>query len=218
MRLDNCTVAFNLNIIDGSGTPSWGTSLGQNSKYNYSIPGVEDLLTSMVYCKIKETSVFCPLGKGGNQQENYSYELASLYEKVYANGKLIPSAKFVLLIVKKIAGDYHVGRRTLKYSPNMTYNNEFINADCYKKIGETLGISKNGSWLIYSLHTKNQDELHFDVIIADSEKPLVFNNSDERKKIRELAQKVVKQYSYKNRAIHAIEILKKEGMLSNELN
>lgn len=182
MKLDNCTVAFNLNIIDGSGTPSWGTSLGQNSKYNYSIPGVEDLLTSMVYCKIKETSVFCPLGKGGNQQENYSYELASLYEKVYANGKLIPSAKFVLLIVKKIAGDYHVGRRTLKYSPNMTYNNEFINADCYKKIGETLGISENGSWLIYSLHTKNQDELHFDVIIADSEKPLVFNNSDERKK------------------------------------
>lgn len=44
------------------------------------------------------------------------------------------------------------------------------------------------------------------------------HNSDERKKIRELAQKVVKQYSYKNRAIHAIEILKKEGMLSNELN
>lgn len=182
MKLDISSVAFNLNIVDGSGTPSWGTSLGQNSNYNYSIPGVEDLLTSMVYCKVKESLVFCPLGKGGNQQENYSYELASLYEKVYANGKLVPSAKFVLLIVKKLVGDYHVGRRTLKYSSNMTFKNEFINEDCYKKICKTLGISENGSWLVYSIHTKNQDELHFDVIIADPERPLEFNNSEERKK------------------------------------
>lgn len=181
MKLDIGSVAFNLNVISGGGTPSWGTSLGQNSNYNYSIPGVEDLLTSMVYCKVKESSVFCPLGKGGNQQENYSYELASLYEKVYANGKLVPNAKFVLLIVKKLSGDFHVGRRTLKYSSKMTFNNEFINEDCYKKICETLGIGKNGSWLVYSIYTKNQDELHFDVIIADSENTLEFNNSEERK-------------------------------------
>ena len=172
MKLDIGSVAFNLNVISGGGTPSWGTSLGQNSNYNYSIPGVEDLLTSMVYCKVKESSVFCPLGKGGNQQENYSYELASLYEKVYANGKLVPNAKFVLLIVKKLSGDFHVGRRTLKYSSKMTFNNEFINEDCYKKICETLGIGKNGSWLVYSIYTKNQDELHFKVIIADSAKPV----------------------------------------------
>lgn len=181
MKLDIGSVAFNLNIINGGGTPSWGTSLGQNVNYNYSVPGVEELLTSMLYCKVKEDFVFCPLGKGGNQQESYNYELASLYEKVYVNGKLIPSARFVLLIVKKIIGDYHVGRRTLKYSPKMTYQDKLINEECYNKMAETLGIGPNGSWLVYSIHTKNQDELHFDVLIADPNKSLEFSNSDERK-------------------------------------
>ena len=53
MKLDIGSVAFNLNIINGGGTPSWGTSLGQNVNYNYSVPGVEELLTSMLYCKVK---------------------------------------------------------------------------------------------------------------------------------------------------------------------
>ncbi len=182
MKLDIGSLAFNLNIIDGGGTPSWGTALGQNANHNYSVPGVEELLTSMVYCTIDQHDVYCPLGKGGSQQDSSSYELASLYKKVYANGVLIPDAEFVLLIVKKTEGDYHVGRRTLKYSPRITYKNQLLNEDCFDKIARTLGISANGAWLVYSLYTNNQDELHFDVIIADKNNSLSFANTDERKK------------------------------------
>lgn len=182
MKLDLGSITFNMHITEGGGTPSWGTALGQNANYNYSVPGVEELLTSMVYCIVDTNNVFCPLGKGGKQQENSHYELASLYNKVYANGTYIPGAKFVLLIVKLINGDHHVGRRTLKYNPKIKYNDELINEDCYKKIASILGISDNGAWLVHSIHTKNQDELHFDVIIADHNNALQFQTSDERKR------------------------------------
>ena len=182
MKLDLGSITFNMHITEGGGTPSWGTALGQNTNYNYSVPGVEELLTSMVYCIVDTNDVFCPLGKGGQQQENSHYELASLYNKVYANGTYIPGAKFVLLIVKLINGEHHVGRRTLKYNPKIKYNDELINEDCYKKIASMLGISDNGAWLVHSIYTKNQDELHFDVIIADHNNALQFQTSDERKR------------------------------------
>ena len=182
MKLDIGSLAFNLLIEDGGGTPSWGTALGQNSNYNYTMPGIEELLTSMVYCTTNVNNVFCPLGKGGNQQQSYSYEIAGVYEKVYANNALIPNAKFILLIVKKVEGDFHVGRRTLKYSPNITYKDEHINEDCFKKIANTLGISEDGSWMVHSISTKNQDELHFEVVIADFNNAIIFNNTEERKK------------------------------------
>lgn len=182
MKLDLGSVTFNMNITEGGGTPSWGTALGQNANYNYSVPGIEELLTSMVYCVIDTKDVFCPLGRGGQQQDNSHYELASLYKKIYANGKYIPDAQFVLLIVKQINGEHHVGRRTLKYNSKITYKDESLNNDCYEKIALTLGISESGSWFIHSIHTENQDELHFEVIIADKDNTLEFQNSEERKK------------------------------------
>ena len=69
MKLDLGSVTFNMNITEGGGTPSWGTALGQNANYNYSVPGIEELLTSMVYCVVDTNDVFCPLGRGGQQQE-----------------------------------------------------------------------------------------------------------------------------------------------------
>ena len=180
--LDNGSITFNMLIEGGGGTPSWGTALGQNGNYNYSVSGVEKLLTSMVYCTININDVYCPLGKGGKQQQNHSYELAGLYNKVYANGILIPDARFVLLIVKETDSDFHAGRRTLKYSPKITYKDEYINEDCFSKIARALGISQYGSWFIHSISTKNQDELHFNVIIADVKNTISFKNSKERKK------------------------------------
>lgn len=182
MKLDLGSVTFNMNITEGGGTPSWGTALGQNANYNYSVPGIEELLTSMVYCVVDTKDVFCPLGRGGQQQDNSHYELASLYKKIYANGKHIPDAQFVLLIVKQINGEHHVGRRTLKYNSKIKYKEEFLNNDCYKKIASTLGISESGSWFVHSIHTENQDELHFEVIVADKNNALEFQNSEGRKK------------------------------------
>lgn len=180
MKLDIGSIAFNMNIADGGGTPSWGTALGQNVDYKFSVPGAEELITSMAYTIIDKNLVFCPLGKGGHST-NYSYELASLYEKVYVNGRLIPDAKYVLLIVKQVEGENHIGRRTLKYSPKITYMDQEINEDCIQKIIRTLGLNENSAWFVYSIYTKNQDELHFDAIVADPDKSLTFNNTEERK-------------------------------------
>ncbi len=180
MKLDIGSIAFNMNIADGGGTPSWGTALGQNTDYKFSVPGAEELITSMAYSIIDKNLVFCPLGKGGHSTK-YNYEFASLYEKVFVNGKLIPGAKFVLLVVKQVEGENHVGRRTLKYSPKITYMDQKINEDCIKKIILNLGLKDESAWFVYSIYTKNQDELHFDAIIADSDKSLTFNSTEERK-------------------------------------
>ncbi len=182
MKLDIGSITFNMNIADGGGTPSWGTALGQNADYKFSVPGAEELITSMVYSIMDNKElVSCPLGKGG-QSTNYKTELASLYKKVFVNGKLIPDAKFILLIVKQIEGKKHIGRRTLKYSPKITYDDQEINEDCIRKIILNLGLKEESAWFVYSIYTKNQDELHFNAIIADSDKSLTFNNTEERKK------------------------------------
>ena len=180
MKLDIGSIAFNLNIADGAGTPSWGTALGQNTDYKFTVSNVEDLITSMVYCKIDENLVYCPLGKGGHSSK-YKYELAGLYKKIYVNNMLVPDAQFVLLMVKEVEGDFHVGRKTIKYSPKITYQDKEINQDCFNKIISKLGLNENSAWFVYSIYTKNQDELHFDVIIANQSSSLVFNTTEERK-------------------------------------
>ena len=134
----------------------------------------------MVYCKIDENLVYCPLGKGGHSSK-YKYELAGLYKKIYVNNMLVPDAQFVLLMVKEVEGDFHVGRKTIKYSPKITYQDKEINQDCFNKIISKLGLNENSAWFVYSIYTKNQDELHFDVIIANQSSSLVFNTTEERK-------------------------------------
>ena len=182
MKLDLGSITFNMNIENGGGTPSWGTALGQNANYNFTIPGVEKLLTSMVYTTIETTRVECPIGRGGSQQHTVHYELASLYERIYVNNILVPGAKFVLIIVKQVEGEHHIGRRTLKYSPNIKCDGNYINYDCFAKIAATLGIQEKGAWFIHSLYTQNQNELHFDAIIADINQEIKFESSEQRKK------------------------------------
>ena len=112
---------------------------------------------------------------------DYDFVLASLFEKVFVNGTSVPDAKFLLLIVKQIAGEHHIGRRVLKYNPRMTYNGIAVNEDCYIKIAHTLGIAPNAAWFIDEINTHNQDELHFTAYVLDSEKPKLYANVTERK-------------------------------------
>ena len=47
------------------------TKVSNNSnKAKFADTGIEELLTSMVYCVVDTNDVFCPLGRGGQQQEN----------------------------------------------------------------------------------------------------------------------------------------------------
>ena len=181
MILNLGSLAFNANIETGGGTPAWGTELGQGDGYRFSFEDMSDFFTGMVYCSVPDLeNVTCPLGKGGNQRSDYDFVIASLFNKVFVNDLRVNGAQFLLLVVKKIVGDYHVGRRTLKYNPRMTYNGNYVNEDCYKKIVRTLRWNDDSSWFIHELLIRNQDELHF-YAYQLGEKPLEYHTNDERK-------------------------------------
>lgn len=188
MKLYNSSLMFNMNLSEG-GQPSWGTELGQGDGYRFNFDDSGDFLTGMLYNSIDDIrKVWCPLGKGGNRQNDYEYVLASLFDKIYVNDKKIDNARFVLLIVKQISSDSgnHIGRRSLKYSPKIKLNDEEINKDCFDKIKEALSLTDNAAWFVDEIIIKNQDELHFVTYICDKNNSLEFSSTEERKKyIRE---------------------------------
>lgn len=184
MKLYNSSLMFNLNLPEG-GQPSWGTELGQGEGYRFNFADEGNFLTGMLYKSINDIKkVWCPLGKGGNRQDDYEYVLASLFDKIYVNNKKIDNAQFVLLIVKQINSDSgnHIGRRSLKYSPKIKYDGVEINQDCFTKIKQCLSLANDSAWFIDEMFIKNQDELHFTTYICDKNGPLYFNNTDDRKK------------------------------------
>ena len=182
MILNLGSLAFNANLSSGGGTPAWGTELGQGEGYKFSFENMSDFFTGMVYASVPDINeVTCPLGKGGNQQKDYDFVIASLFTKVFVNGKRITDASFLLLIVKKIRGEHHVGRRTIKYNPKITYRGEYINEECFERIPETLDIPDDSAWFVHEINIKNQDELHFTVYVL-GESPKTYSSIDERKR------------------------------------
>lgn len=192
MNLNLGSLSFNALIDGGGGTPAWGTELGQGDGYKFSFENMSDFFTSLVYSSVPDIDkVTCPLGKGGNQRADYDFVIASLYNKIYVNGLKVKDAQFILLIVKKLVGAHHVGRRTIKYNPHMTYRGVEINKDCYKKVAKTLGISDDAAWFIDEINVVDQDQLHFTAYVMDDTKTLSFKDSDTRKQeyIRLLKEK-----------------------------
>jgi len=182
MILNLGSLAFNANIETGGGTPAWGTELGQGEGYKFAFEDMSDFFTGMVYKSVADIDkVTCPLGKGGNQRADYDFVIASLFDKVFVNGKKVNDAQFLLLVVKKLNGDHHVGRRTIKYNPRMTYRGEYINDDCYKKMAATMGLPEDAAWFVYEIFIENQDELHFTAFELGKE-PRSYRNNEERKK------------------------------------
>ena len=181
MILNLGSLAFNADIQTGGGTPAWGTELGQGEGYKFFFEDMSDFFTGMVYKSISDIeNVTCPLGKGGNQRADYEFVIASIFDKVFVNGRRVKDARFLLLIVKKIHGEHHVGRRTIKYNPRMTYCNELINEDCYKKMVSTLGFPEDAAWFVHEILIKNQDELHFTAYVLGQE-PQSYSSNDERR-------------------------------------
>ena len=191
MILNLGSLAFNANIANGGGTPTWGTELGQGDGYRFNFEEKESFLTSMLYTSINDINqVTCPLGKGGSRQDDYEFVLASVYDKIFVNGLRVPSSKFVLLIVKQVKGEHHIGRRSLKYNPRITYRGFNYNEECYNKIPSVLGISDDAAWFVDEIYTNNQDELHFVAYVLDNERGKEYVSNEERKqaflsKIRE---------------------------------
>ena len=181
MILNLGSLAFNADIATPGGNPAWGTELGQGDGYKFAFEDMSDFFTGMVYKSIVDTNnVMCPLGKGGNQRADYEFVIASLFDKIYVNGKIVRDARFLLLVVKKLKGDHHVGRRTIKYNPRMTYHDEYINEDCFQKMALTMGLPKDAAWFVYEIYIVNQDELHFTAFELGDE-PQTYRDNDERK-------------------------------------
>lgn len=181
MILNLGSLSFNANLAGGGGTPAWGTELGQGEGYKFAFENLSDFFTGMVYKAVPDIDqVTCPLGKGGNQRGDYDFVIASLFDKVFVNGKRIIGGRFLLLIVKKIVGDYHVGRRTIKYNPRMSYRGEYVNEECFDKIPQVLGWNANTAWFIHEINVENQDELHFSAYkLGDS--PLTYSSTEDRR-------------------------------------
>ena len=182
MILNLGSLAFNANIAAGGGTPAWGTELGQGEGYKFMFEDMSDFFTGMVYSSVADIeNVTCPLGKGGNARNDFEFVIASHFKKIYVNNKNVPNAQFILLVIKKLVGDHHVGRRTIKYNPRMTYLGKEINDDCYKKIANTLGLNNDSAWFVHEINILNQDELHFTAYML-GEQTMTYSSTEERKK------------------------------------
>ncbi len=181
MILNLGSLSFNAQIADGGGTPAWGTEMGQGDGYKFAFEDMEPFLTALVYNSIPDIDeVTCPLGKGGAQSQDYEFVIASLFKKVFVNDIKIQGSEFLLLVVKKLVGNHHVGRRTLKYNPRMTYRGRDINNDCYNKMAAALGLSGNAAWFVNEIYTKNQDELHFVAYVLDDDVKTYSSNEAKR--------------------------------------
>lgn len=186
MNLDLGSFAFGSSIQTGGGTPSWGTSLGQSKPdYKFTYPGAEAIVVGMTYCAVPSESVSLPLGKGGRIYQASDLKecvLASLFRKVYINGKRI-NHPFVMVLIKE-SSDSHSGRRSIKYSDKNAYASDsesYSNADFVRIAQQTLGLTESSCWFVYKFEIYNQDELHMSAVIVDEEESVEYENSSERK-------------------------------------
>lgn len=184
MILDIGTLMYNMTTGGKGGTPSWGTDMGQGEGYKFNFENFEEMVTSLTYSCVDDIeNVKLEFGKGGSRTDDYKLITASLYKKIYVNDVIIPDAEFMLVLAKQIHNESgnHIGRRTLKYTPNLKYHDVKINENCINKIKEQFGLNDNSAWFINEINLKNQDELHFSMFIVDKEKPKDFENAEKRK-------------------------------------
>ena len=186
MNLDLGSFAFGTYLNSGTGTPSWGTALGQSKpEYKFTYPGAEVILIGMIYCSVPLDRVSLPLGKGGRiyqASELDECQIASLFRKVYINGTRI-DYPFVMVLVKEDS-DSHSGRKSIKYSDKNAYqyNGEhYSNAEFIRCARKVLGLEEQACWFVYSIEVYNQDELHLSAVIVDENHSVKYANSSERR-------------------------------------
>lgn len=186
MNIDLGSFAYGGVVLTGGNTPSWGTSLGQSQPdYKFTYPGAENMLIGMMYCSVPLQYVSLPLGKGGRvnvASEMPECQLASLFKKVYINGTRI-DYPFLLVLVREISAS-HTGRRTIKYSDKIAYNDgisQYNNQQFVKQARLKLGLADEACWFIYSMEVINQDELHMYAAIVDANNSVDYPDSQTRR-------------------------------------
>jgi hypothetical protein len=188
MRLNLSSLAFGSVLEKGTGTPSWGTELGQSKPdYKFTVDGCEEILIGMLYNSVNLHHVYLPLGKGGHVDVASNFEechLASMFPKVYINDIRI-DYPFLMVMIKD-SSNSHTGRRILKYSEKITFqtkSDNISNLEFFRIARKTLGLTWESCWFIYEVNVRNLDELRFKAIIVNKEEPEVYRDSQERKDI-----------------------------------
>ena len=191
MIIDLSSLFFNANLKAGGGTPSWGTALGQGAEHKLTYPGAAEILVAMDYCyRPLSKNVTCRLGKGGrcynatdSQSDDSAYEIikAAVFDHVFVNtgDKNIAVEKpFALLVVKENKGDFHPGRRTLKYSDSIVVG-DVKNSDFYDAVSKKLG-GTGVCWFAYAIDAPEQNKLILSAVKVSDEKK-TYLDSDKRK-------------------------------------
>lgn len=187
MNLDLGSFAYGGIVLTGGNTPSWGTSLGQSQPdYKFTYLGAENILIGMMYCSTSLRYVSLPLGKGGRvsvASDIPECQLASLFKKVYINETKI-NYPFLMVLIKEESAS-HYGRRTIKYSDKIVYNDgksQYNNQYFIKQAKLKLGLADEACWFIYKIEVRNQDELHMYATIVDANNSVDYPDSQTRKK------------------------------------
>ncbi|MFY8189187.1 MAG: McrB family protein [Flavobacterium sp.] len=181
MRIDITSFFFNTTIPEATATAAWGTSAGQSKNNGYKIKtetfGLVELLIGMNY-KVCADIDNLDISKMSKNRELLYF---SIFDKVFINGNKATNS-FILLFVKEHS-ETHNGRLIISYPPYVSYDNKSV--DNNKTIQEFENILKinGGSWFVYDISVKNQDELHFSAIVVDAKKAMTYRTSKERGEI-----------------------------------
>lgn len=192
MRIKNTAFAYNV-TVSGSSNCDWGTDIGQSKKHTFTLEGFPEFINAMVYYKIEDTeNIQVILGKGNRTHKPFSaysdskLVLASCFQKVYVNGKLLEGQRFITYILKETNAynslgriNVHKDRCTLKFSNSLLYKGELVNQKCIDAISTAFGQTSNGSWAILEMSIENEDELHLRGF-ALGNNPKNYSSTDER--------------------------------------
>lgn len=189
MILDLASFAFGCTLIEGTGTPPWGTALGQQRpNYEFRHEGYQDIIVGMVYNAVPLKQICIPIGRGGNIVsgiEDTNIQLASVFQNVFVNDVRIHHP-FTMVLYKENS-DSHKGRRHLKYNPKISYRNKegyvYTNEGFIDEVRETFGLKQNACWFVYEMNLSNQTELHISAIFVDKQNPVIYPDSRTRKQV-----------------------------------
>ena len=189
MKIDLASFAFGCKLVEGTGTPPWGTALGQQQPdYKFNHDGYLEAIAGMLYNAVPLKDVWLPLGKGGNVVtgiENHGIQLASVFRDVYVNGTRIDHP-FAMVVFKECSAS-HNGRRHLKYTPKISFRDEkgyvYSNEGFIAEVRKTLGLADDACWFVSELDLSSQTELHMKVHVVNKTGCMTYQNSKERKDV-----------------------------------
>lgn len=181
MRIDITSFFFNTTIPEATATAAWGTAICfQDKEKTYKIKDTDsslmDLIIGMNYKVCSDIN-----NLDISKMKTSELLFFSIFEKVYINNIKIENS-FILLFLKE-QSQTHKGRLRISYPNYASFDNKKIsNYKAIEEFEKVLNIN-GGSWFVYDISVKNQDELHFSAIIVDANKPMTYKSSKYRGEI-----------------------------------